>query len=307
MKKFLLRILAFGIFIAILGEIVIRIFHITPDIPERFLDDDGIQKYVPGQVGYYDNGRVRWEVSEYGWMGVHEIIPDRTITIIGDSYIENRMNPVECNQASYLKELMPEYAFFEAGRPGVTFIEAMEISKNLETQLQPIRQLVYLNTNDFLESITEIKAYLDRVQWTAKNDSVVYAPFRPSSSKRGLYNWKFLYYLYLEHPIMVKEQNRGEVVKPERIIQPEELALIDQLLQFTKAHYSTESMLMVLHPGVDEAIVKLLQSHQVSFILLDSSKDPSWAIGEHDKHWSCYGHQRAAEGVSAARASQRGF
>ena len=32
---------------------------------------------------------------------------------IGDSYIENIMNPIECNQGSLLKNLIPNYSFFE--------------------------------------------------------------------------------------------------------------------------------------------------------------------------------------------------
>ncbi|TNE28791.1 MAG: hypothetical protein EP346_08020, partial [Bacteroidetes bacterium] len=111
MKQFLIRLAVFSAFIVVLAEILIRILHLVPDIPERYVDSEGIQRYKNGQSGYYNEGLVEWKVNQYGWLGVHEVKQDSTISVIGDSYIENMMNPIECNQGKFLKDDIPQYAF----------------------------------------------------------------------------------------------------------------------------------------------------------------------------------------------------
>ena len=124
MKKFLITIIGFAIALSLTGELIIRIFRLVPDIPERYVDNYGIQRYKPGQAGYYTKAKEKWQVNDYGWLGTHENKNDSTLTIIGDSFIENMMNPLACNQGSILKNHFSDYSFFEAGRSGVTFIEA---------------------------------------------------------------------------------------------------------------------------------------------------------------------------------------
>ena len=101
MKKFIIQISIFVMFLFISSEIVIRAFNLVSDIPQRVVDDSGIQKYLPGQTGQYDG--LHWETNEYGWIGVAETEGD-VITIIGDSYIENLMNPLKYNQGVLLKK-----------------------------------------------------------------------------------------------------------------------------------------------------------------------------------------------------------
>ncbi len=137
MKKFILKLAAFVLVFCILSEIIIRIFHLVPDIPERLIDKYGIQRYKIGQSGFYTKAKKKWKVNNFGWLGVSDHDKDTIVSIIGDSYIENIMNPIDCNQGNILKSLLPNYSFFEAGRSGVTFIEAMEISKILELKWPP--------------------------------------------------------------------------------------------------------------------------------------------------------------------------
>jgi len=210
MRKFLITIAAFVFFLCCISEIVIRTFRLVPDIPERFIDEYGIQKYKPGQSGFYTKAKAKWNVNDYGWLGTHENIKDSTISIIGDSYIENIMNPIECNQGSVLKQYFPNYGFFEAGRSGITFIEAMEISKILEMEIKPKYQLLYLSEGDFYESISEITRYNDRLQISIESQMLLSNQLKSPGMKKVLYNIKLLYYLYLKYPIFVDKQNKGE-------------------------------------------------------------------------------------------------
>src|SRR5690606_2644800 len=135
-------------------------------------------RYKPDQSGYYTKAKEKWNVNKYGWLGTHGNIKDSTISIIGDSYIENIMNPIKCNQGSILKQYFPDYSFVEAGRSGVTFIEAMEISKILEMEIRPKYQLIYLSENDFYESISELNRYTDRLQISIKDQKLLPARLR---------------------------------------------------------------------------------------------------------------------------------
>ena len=119
----------FSYILFLTGEVIIRVFNLVSDIPERYADEYGVQRYKPGQSGRFKDVKSKWHVNDYGWVGTSKIENDTVISIIGDSYIENLMNPMECNQGSILKSYYPNYSFFEAGRSGVTFIEAMEITK----------------------------------------------------------------------------------------------------------------------------------------------------------------------------------
>ncbi|TNE31065.1 MAG: hypothetical protein EP346_01970 [Bacteroidetes bacterium] len=58
------------------------------------------------------------------------------------------------------------------------------------------------------------------------------------------------------------------------------------------------NLVFVLHPGIDERIVEILDQMEVKMVILDPSGDEDWAIGSHDAHWSCYGHSRVAGQVS---------
>lgn len=210
MKHFLIKSAFFIFFLCIISEFIIRIFLLVPDIPERFIDKYGIQRYKPKQSGHYTKAKEKWTVNEYGWLGTFDTDKDTIISIIGDSYIENIMNPLECNQGSILKSFIPNYSFFEAGRSGVTFIEAMEISKILDIEVVPKYQLLYLSEGDFYESISEITRYNDRLQISIENQQLLTNQLKSPGMKKVLYNIKLLYYLYLKYPIFVNKQNKGE-------------------------------------------------------------------------------------------------
>lgn len=300
MKQFLIKLALFIFFLCILSEVLIRIFRLVPDIPERYIDEYGIQRYKPGQSGFYTKAKKKWKVNNFGWLGVSDTDKDTIITIIGDSYIENLMNPIECNQGSILKSLFPNYSFFEAGRSGVTFIEAMEISKILDVEVAPKYQLLYLGESDFYESISEITRYNDRLQVSIENQKLLPNLLKSPGLKKILYNVKLLYYLYLKYPIFVAKQNKGET--PISIPQKSKFSTdqFNKLFTFCSNNYNLSKLIFVLHPDTDDSIVAMANSYGVKSIVLDSSGDKMWELGNHDGHWSCYGHNQVCKQVKTA-------
>ena len=164
MKKFILNIFAFIIFTLVCSEIIIRLFMLVPDIPNRYVDANGIQRYYPGQSGYYKSIDLPWEVNQYGWLGTADTEEDTLFLLVGDSFIENMLNPRNCNQGNLLKAHFPNYGFFEAARSGVTFIEALNIVSEMGSLIKPTFNLIYISNDDFIESISDIRRYSDRMQ-----------------------------------------------------------------------------------------------------------------------------------------------
>ena len=93
-SKFFKKLFFFTLISFISIECSIRIFKLTNDIPQREIDENGLQTYVVNQTGYFNNNL--WKVNEYGFIGLKDVNNENQILIIGDSMIENIMNPINC-------------------------------------------------------------------------------------------------------------------------------------------------------------------------------------------------------------------
>lgn len=298
MNKFLKNFIIFSLSLIIIGELLVRSFNLVSDIPHRLIDDvTGIQMYKSNQSGYFKNSKEKWIVNDYGWLGVSSIDKYPLFSIIGDSYIENMMNPISCNQGSVLQAQFTDYSFFEAGRSGVSFIESLEISKYLDTLIQPNHHLIYLGNSDFNESVVSMGRKTDIMQIDLNTKEIISPKLKSPFVKKIIYSVKLLYYLYLRFPLFVEKQNSAEItkinVKNKSVFNDSEL--ID-LFEYCSKNYNTNKILLILHPEIDERIVKLAKSFNFSnFVLKKSEK--SWRFSSEDSHWSCYGHEQAAKQI----------
>lgn len=300
MKKFLKNTILFLLFALIVGEVVVRSTHAVVDIPQRTIDKHGIQKYFPYQKGYWKSREHQWTINKLGWPGELPKNFHNLIMVIGDSYIENFMNPNECHQSVFLKENMKNYNFMEAGRSGVSLIEAMEISKQMDS-LNPIHSLIYVNDEDFYESISQIKPMNDITQLDIETNTIKYGEMKAPGLKKILYTWKLMYYFYNRFPlnnlinIDAKLETTSSKSTNEKVA--EYNTKITKLIEFIKQNYTISDKTLVFHPNSDESIVKACKSSGFNIILLDSSNDKKWTF-DYDSHWNCYGHLRAAQQVA---------
>lgn len=300
MKPFLKNIFLFTFICFLVGELLVRYTHAVTDLPRRKIDEYGIQKYYPSQSGYWKGGKHKWVVNELGWPGVIPDSFDNLITIIGDSYIENFMNPIECHQSVLLKQRLTKYNFIEAGRSGVSFIEAMEISKQFDT-LHPKYNLIYINSKDFYESITSIRPSPDITQLNLESGKIVYGKIKSPGLKKVLYNCKILYYFYNR---FFSKINKDESLPKKKILKKDsdekvnDIIKIQRLLNYTKQNYQLNNKILVFHPKSDLKIVEMCKKVGFKIIKLDSANDKSWTF-DFDSHWSCYGHSRAADQIQA--------
>lgn len=299
MKKFILNILFFALILGVVGEITLRHFHLVSELPERYIDKFGIQRYTPGQRGYIRNAKAKWVVNHYGWVGNYDIKKDSTISIIGDSFIENLMNPMECHQGSLLGDYFPDYSFFEAARSGVTFIESMEISKILAHELNPRYQIIYLNEEDFYESIADINTMSDRLQISIKDRKLLKSKIHLKGIRKALYSVKLLYYLY-KYPFFLKnQQDLGSQLTSQKQDNFDK-DTFNFLFKYCSEKYQLDNLIFVFHPNVDARFIALCKSYKIPTILLNASNDKPWNIDDYDLHWSCYGNTQASKQVANA-------
>tara|TARA_R110002111_G_scaffold256247_3_gene323293 strand:+ start:388 stop:1299 length:912 start_codon:yes stop_codon:yes gene_type:complete len=296
MKKFLKNLILFFLFVVIAGETIVRVTHVVSDIPHRTIDEYGIQKYYPNQSGYWVEGEHKWIVNELGWPGVLPETYVNLLTVIGDSYIENFMNPNECHQSFLLKKHLKNYNFIEAGRSGVSFIEAMEISKQFDS-LNPIFNLIYVKSDDFYESVFNIQPATDITQLNLEKSKIIHGQMKAPGLKKILYNWKLLYYFYNRFPLNFSKS----IAKVEKLETKNAFKYqkeIQSLIAYTKLNYNIKNKILVFHPNSELEIIEICKNAGFKVIVLNSdNNDKIWSF-EYDSHWTCYGHAQAANQVA---------
>ena len=294
MKSFLINILVFCITGMLIGEVLVRSMYLTSEIPRRTIDKNRIQKYFPEQKGYWKGGVHSWQINKMGWPGELPECFDNLQIVLGDSFVENFMNPANCHQAVLLKKKVPQFNFMEAARSGVSLIEAMEISKQLDS-LNPKGYLFYVKDGDFIESIQEIRTLNHITQLSLQNQKIIPGKLKAPGLKRILYNWKFLYYLYLRFPLMrmKKTKNTLEEIESTSLYDKE----IEHLLSFITSNYEINNKTLVFIPNTKKSIIEAANAFGFKVIVLNSTGDASWTF-DHDSHWTCYGHERAASQVA---------
>ncbi|GGW63264.1 hypothetical protein GCM10008085_13910 [Winogradskyella epiphytica] len=274
--------------------------HATSDIPRRTIDKFGIQKYYPNQTGYWQGGSHQWMINKLGWPGQLPNSYDNLIAIVGDSFIENFMNPSACHQSFILKKEMPAYNFLEAARSGVTLIESLEISKHIDT-LNPKTILIHTGSSDIYESISEIKYQTDVTQLSTDDKVLQRGKLKSPGLKKVLYSWKLLYYFYNRFPLNLtinstKSTENRTIVRSKFEIHETRVRI---LLDYIKDHYNLDNKIFVFKPSSEKDLVDMFKSLGLNTIILDSSEESSWTF-DYDSHWTCYGHERVANQIKLA-------
>ncbi len=307
MLKLFKTLIAYGIYALIVGELIVRLFSLSSDVPQRVITKDGIQKYLPNQKGSFGKGTHDWQINERGWAGELPKNYNNLITIIGDSFIENFMNPDACHQSMYLKSALPEFNFLEAGRSGVSFIESLEISKHLDS-LNPKIQLIYLGDYDIEESIANISKKPDITQLDLSNSTIINGKLKAPLLKKILYNWKFMYYLYSKFPLDFNKKKKPKkdsepVIKPVMIPSIEKHnEAFEKLVKYAAENYKVDDKILILKPVSTKKLEGLLRKYGFNVILLDNQQD-EWTF-VYDRHWTCFGHEEASKQIAKKISSQ---
>jgi hypothetical protein len=303
MKKYLFRIFLFLLIGVLIGEVTARVFHLTVDVPKAYRDSDQLIKYYPNQTGNSSEG-YKWRINKYGNFGYEPQSLDSLVTVIGNSYISNTMNPPECHQAVYLAGMNQDFNFYPMSRDGACFLEDLEIAKSLE-KLNPRKQLLYVNDYDFITSVMEVSNQPLTIQLSVEQNRIRYAQLKGSSLKEALYHFKFAYFLYRNHvvPIIVElEMARGRTQGSLNEISESDYPYMQSLLDYAKENYTIDNIVLVFFPDSDAKLIQMTEDAGFTVLKLETDDYDSW-LGTIGGHWSCYGHEQVARQVSNYLAS----
>lgn len=296
MKKYLFRIFVFIALGALIGELAVRVFDLGVDFPESYQDEAQLIRFVPNQTGKSVQ-RYQWIINEYGNFGPAPKSLDSLISVIGNSYIVNTMNPPECHQAHYLARGNLDYNFYPMSRDGSSFLEFMEMVKSLEP-LNPVKHMLYVHDEDFTYSVVELKDQALTVQYSLENKEIRHALFATSKMKDLLYKSEFAYFIYRNYFVLADmnlfHQEEEEVQVENKSYDYESLGL---LFDFVKGQYRIDNVLLVFFPGSDARLMALAEETGFETMELKTDDYNSWltSIGG---HWSCYGHEEVARQVN---------
>lgn len=275
----------------LLGETVVRLFNMTIDVPRMYMGSDHLIKFEPNQTGNYVNGEHQWVINKYGNFGYEPPALKSLVTVIGDSFISNMMNPPECHQANFLAQLNPDYNFYPTSRDGASFIEYMEMKRSLQ-HLKRVTNLLYVHHSDFLESIADLQRKPLTVQVALEKDSVIYARLSSNPLKNALRNFKLGYYMYRNFLIRANTSSisTNNSYKDKKSIN---YNAISALLDYVKTHYRIDDIILVFSPTTDQKVIELTKRKGFKTLALKAKDYSTWKL-KHDSHWSCTGHQKAA-------------
>ena len=290
MKKFLKNILVFIIVTLLLFESTVRLFNLTNDVPQRNLLDNRYQVYKKNQKGIYKN--TKWEVNDFGFLGLSDVNNgENQVLLIGDSFLENMMNNINCNVGSQIKLFDRNLKIFEMARSGMTLIEYFEFYKKFKQTINPRKTIFLVNSNDIYESISDINRFSDRIQVDLIDNKINNVDLKYPTLKKILYNIKGLYYLYSNQFFSF---NFPKLVSSKKIINNKgpNKELIRKLFVYIKDNYSTENISFFCYNMKDSEVnsFKLLSKNIYHIKEFDEKE-----IRKDDRHWNCLGNQKVAE------------
>ena len=294
MKKYLFRIFIFVAFGIVLGELGVRVFNLTVDVPEVYIDVDHLIKFKPNQSGNSVQ-RCRWIINKYGNIGPEPESLESLVSVIGNSYISNTMNPPECHQANYLAQKNHDYNFYPMSRDGASFIEFMEMAKSLEP-LNPVKQMLYVHDEDFTYSVIELLDQPNAVQYSLEKKKIRYVQTFDSKLNKLLYRFKFAYFIYRNYFVLAELDlfNNNEDSPPaDNSLDYES---IGKLFEYVKENYKLGDVLLVFFPESDPELMELAKQAGFEIMQLKTDDYDSW-LTSIKGHWSCYGHEEVARQV----------
>ena len=299
MSKFIINILAYCFLLIGVLEITIRTFSLTNDVPQREKDINGLQVFKKNQEGIAFGHQ--WKVNSDGFLGHNDKGGTNQLMIIGDSFIAGFHNPFGCKQSSIFKS----YGFdvFEIGRPGITFIEAIEFYKFYEPLVNPHKTIFLIANSDLKESIFEIKKKSDMSQFSVTTKEVYRGEIKAKRLKKVLYNFKTLYYLFLKYKksnnssktpfFNEKTKNFNEKTKRANEIRSNDNEKISIMLDYIGYKYNLSNCLFVFRDKNDYKL--FFEKNNINYLELKMS-DKRFKI-KNNNHWNCLGHKVAAKKI----------
>lgn len=139
MKKFLKFIAIYLLVLVFVLEIFFRVSGLATDLQVReYYPEDSVVLNRPGTKGRFTRGtraevNSHFNINKQGWNSIvdYDSVTNRTIAIVGDSYIEGRYVEVSNSLGRRIEKLYPGITVHEFGNAGANFLDYNNICYKL--------------------------------------------------------------------------------------------------------------------------------------------------------------------------------
>lgn len=150
MKKLFFRILFYGFCIVITLEVLVRVLHLTKDYPTRFIDERGVERWVPNQEGYSVTGNRRQNFSKFninssGYNSYRDFEPSKDkieLALVGDSFIEGFHQDYYNSIGKKIEEKLTGVEVYEIGYAGYDFADQLHLIHQYQSFFDLINHVV---------------------------------------------------------------------------------------------------------------------------------------------------------------------
>ncbi|MDO7171348.1 hypothetical protein [Mariniflexile sp. AS56] len=150
MKKLVLKLIVYSILVVLSLEILVRVFHLTKDYPERYVDEYDVEKWVPNQEGYSVTGNRRQNFSKYhinklGFNSYREFNPSKDkveIALVGDSFIEGFHQNYYNSIGKKIEDKLKGVEVYEYGYAGYDLADQLHLINKYKKQFDFIDHVV---------------------------------------------------------------------------------------------------------------------------------------------------------------------
>lgn len=151
MKKLFLKCFIYAFLIVLALEVYVRVFHLTKDYPSRYIDEYGVEKWVPNQSGYAVTGNRRQNFSEYhinnsGFNSYRDYNPKRDkieIALVGDSFIEGFHQNYYNSIGKKIENEIQDIDVYEFGYAGYDFADQLHLVYSYKKEFDLIDHVIF--------------------------------------------------------------------------------------------------------------------------------------------------------------------
>lgn len=304
MFRLIKKITVYGILLLLLLEVLVRVFYLYNERPTRYIDDKGIQKWIPGQEGFtvYGNRRQvfsKYHINKSGFNSYREFVPTMDgleVALVGDSFIEgfhqNYYNSIGKKVENLLNNSMEVY---EYGHSSNDFADQLHIIDSYKDKFDLI-DYVILGLK-FENDLTRSEYHLIKRQ-----------PVLPILRNSKLYI--YLQTIGFLDPLKDKALNaKSSILRRGSPKEEPKKNEIDNFFTYLKNfqllvkhyNYDKSKMVMLLDSRItDVRFLEYLDSNDFSYIdiatALERCDRPTTLI--YDQHWNNHGRNIVAKVIA---------
>jgi hypothetical protein len=150
MKKLFLKSLLYLVLILLVLEFLVRILHLTKDYPVRYVDEYGVEKWVPNQEGFSVTGNRRQNFSKYhinntGFNSYREYNPSKDkveIALVGDSFIEGFHQNYYNSIGKKIENSLNDIEVYEYGYAGYDLADELHLINQYKSTFDLIDHVI---------------------------------------------------------------------------------------------------------------------------------------------------------------------